>query len=116
MLTKPYHALKNSFAGIKALWQNEQAFRIEIYLFVLLIPIILLIPVPFSYKLALALLFILWLVTETINSAIETIIDRISLEFHEKSKIAKDLGSAAVFMVIIMNILAWCYVIYFAFT
>jgi diacylglycerol kinase (ATP) len=113
-ITKPYHALKNSLAGMKALWRYEQAFRLEVYLFTLLLPVILLMPAPAAHKFLLILLFILWLVVETLNSAIETVVDRISTEFHEKSKIAKDLGSAAVFMVIIMNILAWIYVLAFA--
>jgi diacylglycerol kinase (ATP) len=57
-------------------------------------------------------LLMLILVVETINSAIETVVDRISLERHVQSRIAKDMGSAAVGLVILMNVVTWIYVLF----
>jgi diacylglycerol kinase (ATP) len=105
-------ATLNTLEGIKALWMNEKAFQQEIYLSVLLIPIIFLVKSPSTLKLVLVLLLLLLLAVETLNSALETIVDRISLEYHPQSKIAKDMGSAAVGIVILMNIVAWVYVIF----
>lgn len=101
-----------SVDGIKSLWQGEQAFRQEIYASVILLPLIFFLTIPSLLKLILILLLLLMLVTEAINSAIETIIDRISTEIHNQSKIAKDMGSAAVCIVILMNVVAWVYVLF----
>jgi len=61
--------------------------------------------------LMLLLLFLLFVV-ETINSAIEVVVDRISLEIHEQSRLAKDMGSTAVGITILMNIVVWAYAIW----
>ena len=63
-------------------------------------------------KLLLGLLLLSLLAVEILNSALEAVVDRISLETHEQSKIAKDMGSAAVCIVILMNIITWVYAIY----
>lgn len=103
-------ATRYSAHGIKALWRKEQAFRLEIVLSVILTPIIFSLPIASLLKLALILLLFLVLVVEAINSALEVIVDRISLEIHEQSKIAKDMGSAAVALVVLMNLGTWLYV------
>ena len=105
-------ASKNTLDGMKVLWQQEQSFRAEIYLSMFLIPCIFFIKVPSFVKLVLVLLLFLMLVVEALNSAIEAVIDRISLERHPQSKIAKDLGSAAVGMTQCMNVVAWAYAVY----
>lgn len=107
-----FRAVLHSIDGVKASWQEEQAFRQEIYASIILLPIIFYLAIPSVFKLALILLLLLLLVVETLNSAIETIVDRISLEIHIQSKMAKDMGSAAVSMVIIMNVFAWIYVVF----
>jgi len=109
-------AWKNTWDGAKALWANEWAFRQECYASIILTPIILLLNIDGILKLILLLLLIFLLIIESINSAIEAIVDRISLELHPKSKIAKDIGSATVVMAIVMNILAWLYAFYCAFS
>ena|SRR5579862_1961728 len=106
------NALNNSLDGLKTVWKNEQAFRWEVYLSLVLMPVIFYISVSNMLKLLLILLLLLLFVVEIINSALETVVDRISLERHEKSKNAKDMGSLAVLMVIIMNVVAWIYTIY----
>jgi len=114
-VTRLLNALKNSFDGLKAQWRHERAFRQELLVCIITIPVLLLLNVAAMLKLLLMVLLLLLLVVETINSAIETIVDRISLERHEKSKIAKDLGSAAVGLTILMNLLAWGYAFWVAF-
>jgi diacylglycerol kinase (ATP) len=108
-------ALKNTFQGLLALWQNEQAFRLEIYLSLVLTPIIFMLSIPVLLKLMLALLLLFLLLVEAINSAIEAVVDRISLEIHPQSALAKDMASAAVGIAILMNILVWIYAVYVQF-
>ena len=54
----------------------------------------------------------LLLVVEVLNSALENIVDRISLDIHPQSKVIKDMGSAAVGLTILMNLIAWGFAIY----
>ncbi len=105
-----FRAAKNSVDGLKVLWV-EEAFRLEVIILLIALPVIFFLPVTGSLKLLLLLLLILLLVVEAINSAIEAIIDRISLDYHPQSRKAKDIGSAAVLLVLIMNVIAWIYVI-----
>jgi diacylglycerol kinase (ATP) len=105
-------ATKHSLAGIKALWQHEQAFRLEIILGAILLPLIFFPAFAALQKMILSLLFLLLLVVEALNSALEAVVDRISLEPHPQSKIAKDMASAAVALVIFMNVLAWVFVLF----
>lgn len=122
MVTKlPYFAFrwiratKNSLDGIEVLWKKEQSFRQEVAVLSIALPIITFLHIPSELKLLLVLLLILVLVVEAINSAVETVVDRISTEIHAKSRIAKDMGSSAVCITIMMNVIAWVYVIYYAF-
>lgn len=105
-------ATKNTIDGLKILWKKECAFRQECYLSLFLTPFILISHIPIYLKLLLFLLLLLLLAVEALNSALEVVVDRISLEIHPQSKIAKDMGSAAVGIVIIMNILSWVYAVY----
>jgi len=101
------NALIWSMAGIKAAWQNELAFRSQ--------AIVIAILLPFGFWLGRtvvewALLFgscMLVLIVELLNSALETIVDRIGLELHELSGRAKDLGSAAAFFSMITAAIIW---------
>ena len=104
-----YRATKNTIDGLKILWCKEQAFRQEIYVSIILIPIIFFLSISPTLKLLLILLLFFLLLVETINSAIEVIIDRISLDINPQSKMAKDMGSAAVAIAILMNMIAWVY-------
>jgi len=104
-------ALYHSVAGFTALWRQEQAFRQEIYAAVIMLPVLYFLPIIALAKLVLIFLWWLLLIVETINSSIEAVIDRISLERHPQSKIAKDMGSAAVALALIMNVGAWLYVL-----
>ena len=67
----------------------------------------LLLPVSVLERVALIAVLLLMLITELVNSAIEAVVDRISLDHHELSKNAKDLGSAAVMLSVILAVLTW---------
>jgi diacylglycerol kinase (ATP) len=111
-LQRIWHAFGYSLAGLKSAWQNEQAFRQELVLVVIGTIIALLIPVSGFEKLFLIASLILILIVELINSAIEAIVDRISLERHPLSKNAKDYGSAAVLLTCVIAAATWGLVLY----
>jgi len=98
---------ENSFRAFNWLIKNESAFRQEILLLLILIPVTFCfnINVKEQIFLVVSLLFIVF--TEVINTAIETVVDRVSLDIHPLSGLAKDLGSAAVLLSLIMAILVW---------
>lgn len=96
-----------SVAGLKTAFSNEAAFRSIVYLNIILIPIALLLPVTAVEKTLLILVCLLSLIIELFNSAIEAIVDRISLEYNELSKNAKDLGSAAQFIGLWTILMVW---------
>lgn len=101
-----------SLKGLRACWKSESAFRQAVTLNVLLMAAsFFLARSPEQWLLLTAPLLIL-LVTELLNSAVETIIDRIGPEFHEMSGRAKDLGSAAVFMALVLIALCWATVLW----
>lgn len=110
-LPRLIRATQNSLAGLCTAWTKEQAFRQELLICIVLLPIIFLIKAGILAKLVLVLLLIFLMVIELMNSAIEAAIDRISMEPHQLSKEAKDLGSAAVFGAILMNVVAWVLVL-----
>jgi diacylglycerol kinase (ATP) len=107
LFTKLAYSTKYSFDGLCALWVKEQSFRLEIYLMAILIPLAVYLPFNNIYKLILIILLLLLITTEILNTAIEVVVDRISMEIHPQSKFAKDLGCASVAMIVLMNIIAW---------
>ena len=101
-----------SIYGIKTVWATEHAFRLEIYVCLAVLPIIVWLPTTGIMKVLLGLMLLLLLTAELFNSAIEAVVDRVSLERHPLSKTAKDAGSAAVGIVIVMNIIVWIFTIW----
>jgi diacylglycerol kinase (ATP) len=94
-------------AGLRHALQAEAALRQELFACIVLIPLALFLPVPALERLLLVLSMLLVVLTEFLNSAIEAAIDRISLERHPLSGQAKDLGSAAVAVALLMSALCW---------
>ncbi len=92
------NALKYSWEGYRYAWQDEEAFRQINILSIVAIPCGLYLGNSFSEKILLVLPCILCIIVELLNSAIENVVDRISLEKHILSKKAKDMGSAAQFI------------------
>ena len=97
--------------GLKSAWRYEHAFRQELMLFVVGAVAALALPVSAFQKLALIAPLVLMLIVELINSAIEAVVDRISLERHPLSKNAKDFGSAAVLLAGLLAALTWAVVL-----
>ena len=88
-------------------FQEESAFRQELLLLIILSPIALLLPVPALQKVVLITSLLMVLVVELLNSSVEAAIDRISFDHHDLSKRAKDFGSAAVMLTLVIAGLLW---------
>ena len=101
-----------SMEGFKAAWHGEHAFRQELALVGIATIVALLLPVSALQKLLLIGVFVLVLVVELLNSAIEAVVDRVSLEPNPLSKNAKDFGSAAVFLMFFLAAATWAVIIF----
>lgn len=104
---RAWHAAKNSWCGLVYAFREESAFRQELTLFILLTPITFLLPISYLEKALLIASLIMVLVVELLNSSVEAAIDRISFEHHDLSKRAKDFGSAAVMLALLIAVLLW---------
>jgi diacylglycerol kinase (ATP) len=100
-------ALRYSLAGLRSAWKHEHAFRQEVAVIVPAAVVALLLPVTALEKLLLVASMALVLVVELLNSAIEAVVDRVSLERHPLSKNAKDFGSAAVMLALLLSAACW---------
>lgn len=100
-------ATRCSMDGIKLAWQHESAFRQELSLAVVLCPLAFFISNSAEQMLLLLTPVFLLVIVELLNSAIEATVDRISTSLHPLSKQAKDIGSAAVFFVLVLLTLTW---------
>ena len=100
-------AAKNTKDGLTATFKNEEAFRIEVILAIILMPIALLISSTHVETILLIGVIFIVLIVELLNSAIEATIDRIGIEYHELSKLAKDVASAAVFLSLMLAAFVW---------
>ena len=100
-------ALIWSMAGIKAAWKNEQAFRWEAAIVLLMMPVGLWLGSTAVERALLIASSMSILIAELLNSAVEAVVDRIGPERHELSKRAKDMGSAAAFISMISAIVVW---------
>jgi len=100
-------AMFYSVEGFRAALKHEHAFRQELLLCGVLLPFALWLPLlPMERAILIAALLLVLLV-ELLNSAIEAVVDRVSLENHDLSKRAKDLGSAAVFLSLMIMAVTW---------
>lgn len=104
-------SLSNSMEGIGATLKHEEAFRQEVFLAVILIPLAILLPIPVFERLYLIGALLLILIVELLNSAIEAAIDYISLRSHPLAKRSKDMASAAVFFSLLHGVIAWSFVV-----
>jgi diacylglycerol kinase (ATP) len=104
-------AVRYSLAGLRSAWKHEHAFRQEVVVIVPAMVTALLLPVSALEKLLLVASMVLVLVVELLNSAIEAVVDRVSLERHPLSKNAKDFGSAAVMLAVLLSAACWAVVL-----
>ena len=107
-----YKACGYSLSGLQSAFKYEQAFRLEIYLSVILIPLaIWLANTPIELVLMIGS-WILVMIVELFNSAIEATVDRIGSEMHELSGRAKDIGSAAVMISVLLSLFTWLTILF----
>ncbi|MDO8701348.1 MAG: diacylglycerol kinase [Undibacterium sp.] len=111
-LRRIFAAFFYSIDGFKSAWKNEHAFRQELLLVVAGSIVALLLHVSSFEKLMMIAVLVLILVVELINSAIEAVVDRVSLERHALSKNAKDFGSAAVLLTFLIAVATWAVVLF----
>ncbi len=100
-----------SMRGLQAAWKNEAAFRQETVLMLFLVPLGYWLGETGVERALLIFPCVLVVICELINSAIEAVVDRIGLEHHELSGIAKDIGSATVFVSIGAVCVVWALVL-----
>ncbi|HLP98765.1 MAG TPA: diacylglycerol kinase [Sideroxyarcus sp.] len=106
-LVRLWNAFGYSLAGFRAAYKHEDAFRQEVLLAAILIPLALWLPVSHLGKALMIASVLLVIIVELLNSAIEATVDRISLENHDLAKRAKDIGSAAVLVSLVNVIVVW---------
>jgi len=106
-LTRIIKAAGYSWKGVRAAWLNEAAFRQESVAVILAVVIACWLDVDAITRVLLIGSVVLVMIVEILNSAIEAVVDRIGTDFHELSGRAKDMGSAAVLMSILLALATW---------
>ena len=110
-LRRVWNAFHYSCAGLHAAYRHEDAFRQEVLLALVLIPLAIWLGEGAVERALLIGCVLLVLIVELINSAIEATVDRISLDRHPLAKRAKDIGSAAVMIALLNAVLVWALVL-----
>jgi diacylglycerol kinase (ATP) len=111
-LTRLFRAFGNSLKGFSGAFREEAAFRQELALAVVVIPLGLWLGRNGVERVLLIAPMFLLLVVELLNSAIEATVDRIGLERHKLSGLAKDIGSAAVLLSLLLLAVVWILVLW----
>ncbi len=105
-----YHFFKNTtyaLQGMKDVIAHETSFKIELAIAAVLLPLLLILDLELLYKLLMFMSLMGMLLAEVINSAIERVVDLVTLEHHEMAGRAKDVGSAIVFLSITVFVMVW---------
>lgn len=110
-LRRIWNAFFYSLDGFKAALRHEHAFRQEVFLAALLIPLSFFFTASGVGRALMIASVLLVLIVELLNSAVEAVVDRVSLERHELAKRAKDIGSAAVMLSLINVVVVWALVL-----
>jgi diacylglycerol kinase (ATP) len=105
-------ATKVSYLGLAAALRSEEAFRTEAALAVLMAPAAIWFGHNGVERAVLVLSLLVVLITELLNTAVEVVVDRIGLEWHELSGRAKDIGSAAVHLSLLQVPVVWGLVLF----
>jgi diacylglycerol kinase (ATP) len=110
-LKRVLNAAGYSWAGLRAAFKHEDAFRQEVFLALLLVPLALFLGRTGIERALMVGAVLLVPIVELLNSAVEAAVDRISLEHHQLIKRAKDMGSAAVMIALINVVIVWVLVL-----
>ncbi|APV48383.1 diacylglycerol kinase [Betaproteobacteria bacterium GR16-43] len=106
-IARIFKAFGYSLQGLAQTWRTEGAFRQEVLIALVLIPVACLVPVTPVERVLLIASWLLVMLVELINSALEAVVDRISEERHPLAGKAKDAGSAAVLMALVIAAVTW---------
>ncbi|OCY31054.1 diacylglycerol kinase [Acinetobacter pittii] len=106
-LKRILNATGYSISGFKAAYKNEAAFRQIVLINIILIPVSFFLDVSRSEHVLLIIVCLFAMIVELFNSAIEAVVDRVSLEKHQLSNNAKDMGSAAQFVALSIIAITW---------
>jgi len=112
-LLHAWRATGIALQGLRAAWQHEDAFRQEVIIAAIAIPVALFLPASSLGKAMMIASILLVLTVELLNSAIEAAVDYTSLEHHPLAKRAKDVASAAVLLSIVNALVVWGLVLAF---
>ncbi len=107
-----FNAFFYSLSGLQLAFDHESAFRQEIAIAIVLIPLACVVPVTPAERVLLVGSVVLLLIVELLNSSVEAAIDRIGLDTHRLSKRAKDLGSAAVLLSLVLLATTWALILW----
>ena len=110
-IVRVIHAFFNSLAGLKDAWRHESAFRQEILIAAVMVPVAFVVDATAVERALLIGSVLLVIIVELLNTSVEVAIDRISLDHHSLSKRAKDIGSAAVFVSLVLCVTVWILVL-----
>lgn len=111
-LTHAWHATGIALQGLRAAWRHEDAFRQEVLVAAVAIPVALFTPASTIGKALMIASILLVLIVELLNSALEATVDHTSLERHPLAKRAKDIASAAVLLSILNALTVWGLVLF----
>jgi diacylglycerol kinase (ATP) len=111
-LRRLINAFGYSLDGLRAAYRNEDAFRQEVRLALVLIPLALVLGHTSIERALMTACVLLVIVVELLNSAVEATVDRISLDHHLLAKRAKDIGSAAVLLSLLNLFVVWALILW----
>ena len=115
-LERIYKAFTYSLSGFRLAFRDEAAFRQELALVLVLTVVCLILSLPDWLKIMILMSHVIILIVELLNTAIESIVDKASPEFHPDAKKAKDAGSCAVLLSLILTGILWFYAVYLLLT
>ena len=105
-----YHFFKNTtyaLNGLKDVIIHETSFKIELVIVIILLPVVVVLDISLTHKLLMFMTLMGMLLAEVINSAIERVVDLVTLEHHPMAGRAKDVGSTIVFLSIGLFVVVW---------
>lgn len=105
------NAFGYSMDGFKAAYQHEDAFRQEVWLAIVLVPLAFFLDAEAVHRVLMIGSVLLVMIVELLNSAVEAVVDRVSIERHMLAKRAKDIGSAAVLLALVNLATVWALIL-----
>jgi diacylglycerol kinase (ATP) len=115
MNNKPKYTIFNNtryaLEGLVHAIKTETSFKIELAFALLFFPLVYFLPFELIYKLVLIVTFVMILIVELLNSAVENVVDLVTKEKHPLAKAAKDIGATAVLFSVLLHLLCWAVIL-----